>query len=436
LSKNQIINQELFMNAKLGKKSDKPIFKQIIDLIPRNLFRKCVQKYHSDKYCSKYFTYDQLISGMFGQLNRCLSLREIALGIDQSPEFLADIWLRQSPAKSSMSAGNEKRNYQVFEELYYSLVSYYKTNLQHRPERKVIKEVENYAIKIVDATIMTVSLGLFSWAKYRTAKGGIKAHFSLDEATMVPDIVNISEAKMSDRRGVDNFRYPKDTIVVDDRGYFDCKLFKIRIEDKNWFVTRLKENVLYETIKEFDLPDDKDYNILKDEIIYLTGKSAKENELNTTELRRTVVYIPEGKHTKDRVIILITNNLEWKAATIAELYKIRWDIETFFKLIKQNLQIKTFIGTSENACKSQIFIALICYLLLELIRRTLSKTNHCFGHFVTLIRVCLTQYNRLAYIVNATQITVRKARKYVIPPPNLFSQGVIDKDFYQFLFEF
>jgi len=424
------------MNAKLGKKSGTPIFKQIIDLIPSNLFRRCVNKHLTDKHCSKYFAYDQLLSTMFGQMNRCLSLREIALGIDQSPEFLSDIGLKQSPAKSSMSAGNEKRNYQIFEDLYYSLVKYYSSSLHNRPERKVIKEVENHAIKIVDATIMTVSLGLFSWAKYRTAKGGIKIHTSLDEATMVPDIVNISEAKKSDRRGVDNFHYPKDTIVVDDRGYFDCKLFKIRIKDSNWFVTRLKDNVLYETVEELDLPDDKDQNILKDEIIYLTGKAAEANNLNTTKLRRIVVYIPEEKNTEDRIIVLITNNLEWKAATIAELYKIRWSIETFFKLIKQNLQIKTFIGTSENACKSQIFIALICYLLLELIRRTLSKTVHCFGHFVTLIRVCLTQYNRLGYIVNATQITVRQARKYTKPPPNLFTQNKIEKDFQQFLLEF
>jgi len=424
------------MGVKLGKKSDKPIFKQIIDLIPRNLFRSSVQKYHSDKHCSKYFTYDQLVSGMFGQLNRCLSLREIAMGIDQSPEFLADIGLQQSPAKSSMSTGNEKRNYQIFEDLYYSLVKYYRSSLQNRPERVVIKEVEKYAIKIVDATIMTVSLGLFSWAKYRTAKGGIKAHVSLDEATMVPDIVNISEAKKSDRRGVDNFHYPKDTIVVDDRGYFDCKLFKIRIDDENWFVTRLKDNILYQTVEEFELPDDRDYHILKDEIIYLTGTSAIENNLNTTKLRRVVVYISDEKNTKSRVIVLITNNLEWEAATIAQLYKIRWSIETFFKLLKQNLQIKTFIGISENACKSQIFIALICYLLLELIRRTLCKINHRVGHLITLIRVCLTQYNRLGYVVNATQITVRKARKHRKQPPDLFSQGGIDKDFKQLLIEF
>jgi hypothetical protein len=115
---------------------------------------------------------------------------------------------------------------------------------------------------------------------------------------------------------------------------------------------------------------------------------------------------------------------------------MRWDIKIFFKLIKQNLQIKTFIGTSENACKSQIFICLICYLLLELIRRAISHTKHCFGNFVTLIRVCLTQYNRLGYIVNNTQITIRKARIKQNPTPFLFSGSRLKKDFEQLLLDF
>ena len=420
------------MATKLGKKSTSPIFKQIIELIPRRLLSKSIKDNQTDKHCSVYFTYDQLVSMMFGQLNRCLSLREICLGIDQSPEFLSDIGLEQSPSKSSMSAGNAKRNYKIFEDLYYSLLSHYKQELFRRPEYKVIDEIKNKHIKIVDATIVSVCLKLFSWAKYRTAKGGIKAHVSLDEASMLPEIINITAAKTSDRRGVDDFHYAKDTIVVDDRGYFDCKLFKIRINDQNHFVTRLKDKVLYQSVRENDLPDDKDFHILKDEIIHLSGKSAKETGMDKVELRRVAVYIEEDK----RVIELITNNLIWEAATIAELYKRRWLIETFFKLIKQNLQIKTFLGTSPNACKSQLFIALICYLLMELIRRTISKTSHRFCHFLTLIRVCLTQYNRLGYIVNATQIRVRKARKHGVSPPDLFSSAQKEKDFEQLMLVF
>lgn len=420
------------MGTKLGKKSELPVFKQILDLIPHSVLRKSINKHRSDKSCSKYFTYDQLVSMMFGQLNKCLSLREIDMGIDQSPEFLSHIGLEQSPAKSTMSDGNAKRDYHVFEDLYYELCNHYKQQLGRRPEYKVIEEIKNKNIKIIDATIMSVCLKLFPWAKFRTAKGGIKAHISLDESSMIPDIVNISEAKVSDRRGVDDFRYPKDTIIVDDRGYFDVKLFKIRIEDENHFVTRIKDNILYESIREYDLPDDKDEHILKDEIIRLTGKSAVENDMDMVELRRVVVYIEEG----NRTVELICNNLEWSAATIGELYKRRWLIETFFKLIKQNLQIKTFLGTTPNACKSQIFISLICYLLLELIRRTMSKTKHRFGHFVTLIRVCLTQYNRLGYIVNEMKIGVRQARIRQKPPPNLFNSHLTEKDFEQLILDF
>jgi len=216
---------------------------------------------------------------------------------------------------------------------------------------------------------MSVCLSLFDWAQYRTAKGGIKIHTSLDEKTLLPDIINISEAKLSDRRGVDDFRYPKDTIVVDDRGYFDFKLFKSRIVDGNHLVTRIKSNTDYESIEEFELPDDKNFQILKDEKIKLTGNSAQKAGIHEVVFRRVVVMVEQQdrktKEVTSKEVALITNNLEWSAATISELYKRRWQIETFFKLLKQNLQIKNFLGTNENSNKSQIYIALISYFLTD-----------------------------------------------------------------------
>lgn len=155
---------------------------------------------------------------------------------------------------------------------------------------------------------MGVCLSLFSWAEYRTVKGGIKAHVSLDEKSMVPDIINISEAKISDRRGTDGFRYEKDTIIVDDRGYFDTKLFKIRIDDQNHFVTQIKDNIIYEPKSENDLPDDKDQHILKDETIRLTGKAALENGINHKELRR-VPYI-----SKKTTVLLCLSQTIWNGA--------------------------------------------------------------------------------------------------------------------------
>lgn len=398
------------------KKSDKPLLGQIIDLIPGHILVSAIDSYQSDKGCSKYKTYDQFVAMTFGQLNKCLSLREINLGLGIDEKLLRDLNLSQSPAKSTMSDGNKNRSWKVFEKLYFDLVGYYKEVFSKQENYKVIKEIEGKSIKLIDASIMSVCLSLFDWATYRTAKGGIKIHTSLDEKTLLPDIVHISEAKLSDRRGVDDFRYEKDTILVDDRGYYDFKLFAQRILDKNHFVTRMKSNTVYQSVHELDLPEDKDQHILKDEIIILTGKAAQEAGLEGVKLRRVVVLVEEtNRKTKEisyKAVDLITNNLDWKALTISELYKKRWQIETFFKLIKQNLQIKTFLGTNENANKSQIYIALINYFLLELMRRSISKVKHQFGHFVTIVRVCLLQYKQLEYVANEIRIVVKKARQY------------------------
>jgi hypothetical protein len=373
---------------KAGKKSDSPLFGQIIKLIPRHLLIKCVDIYQSDKHCSAYKTYDQLVSLLFGQLNKCLSLREVTMGLGLTPETITDLGLAQSPAKSTMSDGNAKRDYRVFEMLYKELIKHYRTVYAKTPDYKVIDEIKGKNIKIIDSTTMSVSLNLFNWAKFRTAKGGIKAHVSLDEA---------------------------DTIVVDDRGYFDFKLFMQRIADKNHFVTRIKDNTLYQSVIEKELTDTNSDAIIKDEIILFTGLAAQKAGLSGIKLRRTAVYIEKD----DRTIVLITNQLDWSADTIAELYKRRWNIETFFKLIKQNLQIKTFVGTHPNSCKSQLFVGLIAYFLLELIRRAISKVRHRFGHFATLIRICLMHYTGLDYVVNEIKDVVKKARESKSPPQTM-----------------
>jgi len=400
------------------KKSASPLLKQIIDLIPNHIFYDSVRVFQSNKGCSTYKAYDQFVSMIFGQLNKCLSLREINLGLGIDEKFLRDLGLDQSPAKSTMSDGNSKRDWRMYEYMYHEIVKYYKNVFSKQPRYDEIKEIEGRSIKLVDATIMTVCLNLFDWAEYRTAKGGVKAHVCLDEKTLLPEMINITEAKLSDRRGVDNFRYPKDTIIVDDRGYYDFKLFSQRIEDKNHFVNKMKINTVYESIRELELPDDKDHHILKDEIIVLKGKAAEDAGLSNTELRRVVVMVEETDRKTKKVtlkaVALITNNLTWTAATIAELYKRRWQIETFFKLLKQNLQIKNFLGTNENSNKSQIFIAIITYFLIELIRRSISKVKHQFGHFTTIIRICLLQYKLLQYVANEINIVVKKARQYDI----------------------
>ena len=261
---------------------------------------------------------------------------------------------------------------------------------------------------------------MFDWAKFRTAKGGIKLHTSWDAGLMIPDIVNISVAKLHDRYGFEQQIFPKDTIIVEDRGYFDFTLMLNRIKAENIFVTRIKTNTVYETIRELELPENVDQNILKDEIIKLT--SPKANSVGITEQELRLVHV--WKEDEQKVITIITNQLDWSYNTIANLYKKRWDIELFFKALKQNLQVKTFWGTSENAVKSQIYVALITYLLLELIKRTKSKINMAFSNLSEKIRLCLYHYLTIDYVINEVKNGVRKVKviqKEIIFERDLFS---------------
>jgi IS4 transposase len=406
---------------KRTKNNNKPVIRQVLDLIPRHLLRKSIDNHKSDKWCHKYFTYDQLVATMFGQLNKCQSLEDISAGISVNETFISDLGLEQSPARSTMSDGNKKRNYKVYENLYLSLLRHYSQVLKPKHNTHIIKEIEHKTVKIIDSSTISLCLSLFDWAKFRTAKGGVKIHVRWDESLMLPDLINITEAKTHDRYGFDNMIFPKGTIIVEDKAYFDFELMRSRALAKNIFVTRIKENTVYEVIEELELPENEDQHILIDELIKLTSPKAVKTKIANHVLRRVVAYDEKNNTT----IEIITNNLNWKASTIAQLYRNRWDIELFFKALKQNLQVKTFIGTSENAVKAQIFIAMICFLLLELMRRNICKGNVGFSNFCERIRICLTYYLTLSYICNnvgqgAHRVKVRN-KSLFDGTPDLFS---------------
>ncbi len=387
-----------------NKNTNKPIIRQIIDLVPNWLFKSCTNTYKTDKGVHKYRTYDQFVALTFGQLNKCQSLNDISAGIGVSEIFIDDLGLHQSPARSTMSDGNKNRDWRVFESLYYRLLSHYKSVLKQHHNTHIIKEIKGKVVKLIDSSTISLCLAMFDWAKFRTAKGGIKLHTSWDYNLMIPEVVNITEAKVHDRYGLKQLIFPKDTIIVEDRAYFDFELMLNRIKADNVFVTRIKSNTLYQTIEELELPDDVDQNILKDEIIQLTSNKAIEIGITEHKLRLIHVY----KEDENKVIAIITNQIDWQYNTIAELYKKRWDIELFFKALKQNLQVKTFWGTSENAVKSQIYVALINYLLLELIKRTITKKAVAFSNLTEKIRFCLYHYLSLDYVCNQVKEGVRK----------------------------
>lgn len=389
-----------------NKNIKKPVIRQIIDLVPRWMIESCTKRHKSDKGCSRHKTYDQFVALTYGQLNKCYTLNDISTGIGVSETFISDLGLNQSPARSTMSDGNKKRDWKVFESLYYKVLSHYERVLKSKSERSIIAEIKDQTIKLIDSTTISLCLNMFDWAKFRTAKGGLKIHTSWDDNLQIPDLVNITEAKTHDRYGIGQLVFSKGTIVVEDRGYFDFTLMLTRIRAENVFVTRIKTNTLYQTVLELDLPDDEDQDIIKDEIIALSSTKAVEIGISQEKLRLVHVY----KEDENKVIEIITNNLEWSARTIADLYKKRWDIELFFKAMKQNLQIKTFLGTSKNAVKSQIYIALISYLLVELINRTIAKKTKSFSNLVEKIRICLVYYLSLDYVCNEIGNGAKKIR--------------------------
>ena len=192
-----------------------------------------------------------------------------------------------------MSDGNKKRDWRVFEHLYTSLLSYYSSSLRKYANQQVIEEVKDKTILIRDSSTISLCLSLFDWAKFRTAKGGIKIHTQWDESLMLPNLVNISEALNHDSKGFEQNIFPKDTIILEDKGYWDFDVLLARIQAENTFVTRIKDNTVYETIKELELPEEEDQHILKDELIHLTGEKAIENKLSKETLRRVVVYDKE-----------------------------------------------------------------------------------------------------------------------------------------------
>ena len=398
-----------------SKNNKKPVIRQVLDLVPTFILRNSIRKFHSDKGCHKYKTYDQLVALSFGQLGKCYTLSDISCGLSISSTFMVDLGLKQNPVKSTMSDGNKNRDYRVFEDIYYQLIKHYGRTLTDKRERAVIEEVKNETIKLIDSSTVSLCLNLFDWAKFRTAKGGLKIHTVWDDTLGLPDYINITDAKLHDSKGLISQIFPKGTIVVEDRAYFDFELFKKRIDAKNIFVTRLKSNILYESIEELDLPDDRDQNILKDELIKFTSKDALKAGLEDQIFRLVTVY----KEDENKVIHLITNQIDWQAITIADLYKKRWDIEIFFKLMKQNLQIKTFLGTSENAVKSQIYVAMIVFLLLELIRRVYCKNKTGFSNFCEKVRICLLHYLSFEYLCSINGM-VHKVEK--IPDKTLFDQ--------------
>ncbi len=292
--------------------------------------------------------------------------------------------IQNAPNKSTLSYANRHRPAALFEDLFWTLMQRFrdKGQLGARPHKFRFKN----KLLSLDSTTVSLCLSLFPWAKFRRAKGGVKAHVLLDHDDYMPSFVLITEAKRHDSKILHLLRLVAGSIIVMDRAYNHYQQFAAWIAQGVFFVTRMKENAVYTVVKRLKVPQNR--NILSDQIIRLTGVNAQSKCPHL--LRRIVVWDAENQ----REIVLLTNHFGFGATTLAEIYRARWHIELFFKALKHNLKVKSFVGVTENALRIQIWTALIAMLLLKWLHH-LSKAAWSLSILASMLRMNLFTYRDL-----------------------------------------
>ena len=360
------------------------LFSQLLGEIPRIQFERLVRRHGAERHAKGYTCWSQLVSMLFCHLAGADSLREICNGLACCLGKLVHLDVRRMPNKSTLAYANAHRPAELYEDLFWAALERFRSRGQLPGQRHRFR-FKNKLFSL-DSTTISLCLNLFPWAEFRRAKGGVKVHVLLDHADYMPAFVAISEAKKHDVTLAKVLNLNRGSIVAMDRAYNDYKMFARWTEGSVFFVTRMKDNAIYEVVERKRLPINR--NILSDEIIRLTGVNAAEKCPHL--LRRVVVWDPDN----EREIVLLTNHLKFGATTIADIYKDRWQIELFFKALKQNLKIKSFIGTTENALRIQIWTALLALLLLKWLHY-LSRGPWSFSNLVSLLRFNLFTYRDL-----------------------------------------
>jgi hypothetical protein len=359
------------------------LFSQILSIVDRRVFASLVDKHASDRGSKGFKSWDQLGSMLFCQLAQAKSLREIEGGLKCCEGKLAHLGVGSAPKRSTLSYANEHRPWELYRDLFYELLG------------RCRKEAPGHRFRFknkllsLDATVITLCSSMFDWAKYRASKGAIKLHMLLDHDGYIPTFAHITEGSRHEMTVAKSLSLPKGSIVAMDKAYVDYGLFERWSEQGVYFVTRLKRNAFHVSYDPKPIPPTKTH-ILSDEELALQPLYGSYDRKCKRPLRLVRVYNAEN----DEVLELVTNIRHLSADTISEIYKERWQIELFFKALKQNLRIKTFVGTSSNAVHVQVWTALIAILLLKYLKMR-SKAGWALSNLVALLRWNLFTYRDL-----------------------------------------
>lgn len=366
------------------------IFSQLLQLFPRLEFEQSVKKHKAEFHARGFSSWGQFIAMLFCQLGRAHTLREICGGLASCEGKLKHLGVPDAPKRSTLAYANEHRPWQLYETVFHQMFAKCPVAIAKRGgERKF--RFKNKLMSL-DASTVDLVLSMFDWAKFRQTKGAAKLHLLLDHDGYLPSFAVITTGKISDITVARRIHFDPGTILVIDRGYIDYEWFVKLTLQGVFFVTRLKDNAVYEVVEERKVP--KNRNVLKDQIIFFPGQSPEESEEYFFRL------VESWDEEKEESIVFLTNNRDFGASTIAAIYKDRWQVELFFKALKKNLKIKTFLGTSANAVWTQIWTALIAMLVLKYLQ-LMSTFPWSLSNLVALLRQQLFVYRDLWTWLNA-----------------------------------
>lgn len=355
----------------------KYVFAQIVTFLPARVFDRCTAQFNGNKWVKHFSCWNQLMCMMFGQLCGRQSLRDLIITVGAHSTKYYHLGLGKNVSRSNLASANEQRDYRIYETFAYEMISIARHCVIDETDFNLAVSGNVYAF---DSTTIDLCLNVFWWATFRTTKAAIKIHTLFDVKTSIPSFIDITEGSVHDVNALDVLTYEVDAFYIMDKAYIDFKrLFTIH-QSLGFFVIRAKDNFKFKRIS--SSKSDKLKGILCDQTIKLTVcKSLKSYPEN---LRRIKYFDSEEKNT----FVFLTNNFKQNANDITMLYKYRWRVELFFKWIKQHLKIKSFWGNSFNAVKTQVYIAIITYTLVAIIKSKL-KTNRSTYEILQILSVSL-----------------------------------------------
>jgi len=362
------------------------IFSQILKQVSRQEFEVAVRKHNAERHARGFSSWTQMIAMMFCQLGHAQSLREITGGLAACEGKLRHLGVDEPPKRSTLSYANEHRPWQLYETVFYNVLA------RCQSEAKALNRKFRFKHKLLslDSTVIPLCLSLFDWAHYKRAKGAVKLHMVLDHDGYLPSYAVITDGRTADITAAKSMTFAPDTMLVFDRGYADHSWWLQLTRQRVHFVTRLKDSAEYGVVESRGVTEGGD--ILRDEVIVLCSQQDVGPE---ALLRRIEIHVEE----KNETMAFLTNNMKLAASTIAAIYKDRWQIELFFKALKQSMKIKTFVGTSENAVQTQIWTALIAMLLIKSLQMR-STFDWSLSNLVALLRQQLFVYRDLPAWLN------------------------------------